>query len=302
MSDKVITIAIFTQNVHALYAKNSLEEADIKVFLSGENTVTDNALRASAIGNIRVQILEADLEKAAPIIEKVRQELEETQENPVELEDETWQREKEEPENVVPISSKDSFARRNLALFAALAVLILWAVWFFKYSGKFNQLSGGIDATFTLELPPNADATCDVNVLVITLEKRLLLYGLARSNMAFKPARQQIEVELKGIDDIERVSNLLTVQGKLEFWETYENREIYGYLVQSNEMLASIVKPQAEPVKAIIKGTKEAADTGTGLSLLDKIKEIDGGAYTVSVTDPNGGKSPLFSILQPAIF
>jgi preprotein translocase subunit SecD len=47
-------------------------------------------------------------------------------------------------------------------------------------------------------------------------------------------------VELPGIDNPERVRKLLQGTAQLEFWETYENQEVYPYLMQANQRLREI--------------------------------------------------------------
>jgi SecD/SecF fusion protein len=47
-------------------------------------------------------------------------------------------------------------------------------------------------------------------------------------------------LNLPGIDNPERVRKLLQGTAQLEFWETYENQEVYPYLMQANQRLREI--------------------------------------------------------------
>ena len=67
------------------------------------------------------------------------------------------------------------------------------------------------------------------------LRTRVNLFGVAQPNIQKLEASDRILVELPGVKDKERVRQLLQGTAKLEFWETYDNAEVYGYLAQANE-------------------------------------------------------------------
>jgi SecD/SecF fusion protein len=80
-----------------------------------------------------------------------------------------------------------------------------------------------------------ADAAFDRTFEV--LRTRVNLFGVAQPNIQKLDASDRILVELPGVKNKDRVRQLLQGTAKLEFWETYENAEVYGYLAQANEKL-----------------------------------------------------------------
>ena len=71
------------------------------------------------------------------------------------------------------------------------------------------------------------------------LRSRIDRYGVSQPNISRLEASGSILVELPGVKDPERVRELLQGTAKLEFWETYENPEIIGYLDQANSLIAA---------------------------------------------------------------
>src|SRR5258708_9819308 len=68
MSQRMLTIATFTNPVEATLAKNRLESAGIKAFLEGQETVAMAWHLTNAFGGIKLQVLEADSEDAIAIL------------------------------------------------------------------------------------------------------------------------------------------------------------------------------------------------------------------------------------------
>jgi len=289
MSDKIITIATFTTIVQAKYVTDLLEKEGIKVMLSGENTISDNALQASAVGNIRVQIFEKDAEKADVLIDKAREQLDLAKLYPIELEEEVWQEKEEEIKEPSPISAKDHVARNIILIIAASVVLLLLGFKALKHSGFLPEVSGPLEAIFTLEPHVNAGSTCDLESTASVLKDRLLAYGLSKRSVDVHIEGGRIIVHLKRFDDFDRIRRLLSQKGNLEFWITFENHEFYQYLVQANKVMADIVR-------ATMDGSEDTSQST--VSLLNILESRD------SVQDLENAtlefKNPLFSKLQPA--
>ncbi|MEQ8623943.1 MAG: protein translocase subunit SecDF [Vicingaceae bacterium] len=91
-----------------------------------------------------------------------------------------------------------------------------------------------------------ADAAFDRTFEV--LRTRVNLFGVAQPNIQKLAASDRILVELPGVKNKERVRQLLQGTAKLEFWETYENAQVYPYLAQANEKL-NLIKDGEEAVK-----------------------------------------------------
>ncbi len=78
------------------------------------------------------------------------------------------------------------------------------------------------------------------------LRTRIDRFGVVQPNITNLATRGRILIELPGQDDPQRVRELLQGTANLEFWETYENGEVLGYLSQANNLLREI---QANTVK-----------------------------------------------------
>lgn len=74
-----------------------------------------------------------------------------------------------------------------------------------------------------------------------TLRVRIDKFGVTQPNIQLLPGSGRILVELPGVSDKERVRKLLQGTANLEFWPTYENKDVYPMLVQANQRLSSIL-------------------------------------------------------------
>ena len=70
MTDKLITIATFSQPIEAHILKTKLESEEIECFIADENTVTMNWLYSNAIGGVKLQVKKSDSKRAIAIIQK----------------------------------------------------------------------------------------------------------------------------------------------------------------------------------------------------------------------------------------
>ena len=72
------------------------------------------------------------------------------------------------------------------------------------------------------------------------LNARIDQFGVTQPNIQLLEGTNRILVELPGVKDPTRVQELLQATAKLEFYETYENQEVYPYLDKINSYLAKI--------------------------------------------------------------
>ncbi len=107
-----------------------------------------------------------------------------------------------------------------------------------------------------------ADAAFDRTFEV--LRTRVNLFGVAQPNIQKLAASDRILVELPGVKNKERVRQLLQGTAKLEFWETYENEQVYGYLAQANEKLNLL--------KGVESGDEEGLDSSLSIDPVDSLK------------------------------
>ena len=121
------------------------------------------------------------------------------------------------------------------------------------------------------------------------LRTRIDRFGVAQPNIQQLQTKGRILVELPGVKDQNRVRNLLQGTAKLEFWETYENQEVYPYLLQANERIKNMqadgfmntddtdadtsdVQQESETEEVAEEGETADADT-TESSLLQELEE-----------------------------
>ncbi|MEI8113152.1 MAG: protein translocase subunit SecDF [Bacteroidia bacterium] len=132
------------------------------------------------------------------------------------------------------------------------------------------------------------------------IRTRIDRFGVAQPNIQPLATAGRILVELPGVDDPKRVRKLLQGTANLEFWETYDNSEVYPYLVQVNQKLVEILALQSKPVAPSNAAAKQTTDTSKN-SLLN---ELDKKAKTDSTSvDKNADAKkqyPLFSVLSPS--
>lgn len=156
------------------------------------------------------------------------------------------------------------------------------------------------------------------------LRTRLDKFGVAQPNISLEQSTGRISVELPGVKDPERVRKLLQATAKLEFWETYDNREVINYIFEANKVLGdkaaledSVTKSGKE-VDSLEKGNASEDVFGDLLGSTAKTKgdssanqDSSGFGDLLSGDDTSGlndqlspeefsRKNPLFSILTPA--
>lgn len=170
------------------------------------------------------------------------------------------------------------------------------------------------------------DAAFDRSFEVI--RTRVNLFGVAQPNIQKLEGSDRILVELPGVKNKERVRQLLQGTAKLEFWETFENQEIYPRLETANDKLklllgyadeAEVVSDsaQAEDMESELKVEQDSVILEDTLpvqdkSLLDSEESLLTGSDEDSLSDEEDEASmsaeefakenPLFNVLRPAIF
>jgi SecD/SecF fusion protein len=77
------------------------------------------------------------------------------------------------------------------------------------------------------------------------LRTRIDKFGVAQPSIQ-KQLGGRIVIELPGVKDKQRVRDLLQSTANLEFWETYDNFDIYPKLDDANKRLATLLNPELE--------------------------------------------------------
>jgi SecD/SecF fusion protein len=139
------------------------------------------------------------------------------------------------------------------------------------------------------------------------LRTRIDRFGVVQPNITQLATKGRILIELPGQDDPKRVRELLQGTANLEFWETYENGEIIGYLAQANDLLREIeltssgVSDTTVAEQVQTPETESAADTTTEQSLLDLIEQDTTIPAEATTREEFNIQNPLFGVLSPRV-
>jgi SecD/SecF fusion protein len=137
------------------------------------------------------------------------------------------------------------------------------------------------------------------------LRTRIDRFGVTQPNITQLSTKGRILIELPGVNNPQRVRELLSGTASLEFWETYENSEIIGYLSQANDLLKELQANTAKTADTLKKGlsetkTAQKADS-TEQSLLDIIKKDSTKTAESQSLEQFTAQNPLFGILRPNV-
>ena len=157
--------------------------------------------------------------------------------------------------------------------------------------------SSDADVEKVLKKETEAAIAASFNVL----RSRIDHFGVTQPNIMRLPNSHRILVELPGVKEPQRVRDLLQGTASLEFWTTYDAREILPALSAADKFIRTELteQPAAEPAAAE-PAAAEPADRGEGL-----IAEV--GADSTAVAGEaaasgrfDRGQNPLFAVLDPS--
>ena len=172
----------------------------------------------------------------------------------------------------------------------------------------FNSTNDQVKAVIQKEANAAFDRTYQI------LKTRIDKFGVTQPNVQ-KLGNGRILVELPGIKEPERVRKLLQGTAKLEFWETYDNKDIYPILDEVNKLLKSIGTNDTNLTASISGDTiatrtdtlKEIASADTSSSLLSQLGKDskdttanDSAAQNQSF-EKFAKDNPLYAVLAPAV-
>nr|WP_321358651.1 protein translocase subunit SecDF [uncultured Draconibacterium sp.] len=138
------------------------------------------------------------------------------------------------------------------------------------------------------------------------IRTRIDRFGVAQPNIQNLQTSGRILVELPGVKDQNRVRSLLQGTANLEFWETYENQEVYQYMLQANERIKEMQVLETEKSGSEATADEETEDPAavdtTENSLLS---ELEAGAADDTTATPDNlaafkEQYPLFALLNPS--
>ena len=124
------------------------------------------------------------------------------------------------------------------------------------------------------------------------LRNRIDRFGVTQPSIQKLGNSGRILVELPGVKEPERVRKLLQGTASLEFWETFTNQEITGYLAEANAKLAEILADDA--AETPVEEAKPAGEESVVESEIAQTQTSD------SDLEAYKRQNPLFSILTPS--
>ena len=125
------------------------------------------------------------------------------------------------------------------------------------------------------------------------LRNRIDRFGVTQPSIQKLGNSGRILVELPGVKEPECVRKLLQGTASLEFWETFTNQEISGYLAEANARLAEILADEPVAGEASEAPAAESADSLLASEIAqNQVSEADLEAYKK--------QNPLFAVLTPS--
>ena len=181
------------------------------------------------------------------------------------------------------------------------------------FGNAWKEVSGGqrlaqIFGTFEMKDKVKPEST-DAEVLTVirgeaesavsnsfnVLRNRIDRFGVTQPSIQKIGNSGRILVELPGVKEPERVRKLLQGTASLEFWETFTNQEISGYLAEANAKLAEILSNDETAATEAAEVEPKAEGEG---SIVDA--EIAQNQNVDADLDAYNKQNPLFSILTPS--
>jgi SecD/SecF fusion protein len=178
------------------------------------------------------------------------------------------------------------------------------------FSTKDNQDHLKFNATnYEVETYLKEQANVAVQQSYTILNTRIDKFGVANANIQLLPATDRVLIELPGVKEPDRVRKLLSGTAKLEFYQTYDNGQVYPLLANINGIIAAKIKAtKKDTAKTIAKTPATGKDTSMeakakgALALLNKVQK-SGVKDTTSLAGKNAlaEQAPLFNILRPSV-
>ncbi|HLT53704.1 MAG TPA: protein translocase subunit SecD, partial [Flavobacteriaceae bacterium] len=116
------------------------------------------------------------------------------------------------------------------------------------------------------------------------LRERIDQFGVTSPNIQRLGNSGRILVELPGVKDTERATDLITKTAQLQFWDAYKGEEFISFLLEANETLKPIVNPEVEQ-----------DTTATETTEADQISQLLGEESTDST---KVGENPILDLVK----
>jgi SecD/SecF fusion protein len=170
---------------------------------------------------------------------------------------------------------------------------------------KFNATNAEVEAYL------KDQAKTAVTQSYTILNTRIDQFGVANANIQLQPGTDRILIELPGVKEPERVRKLLSGTAKLEFYQTYDNRQVFQLFDNINKLIAAKIKAAKKDTaktaaKSQLAGANKGAaakDTSKGaLALLNKVQKNASKDTSALTNKSQADQTPLFNVLKPMIF
>ena len=137
------------------------------------------------------------------------------------------------------------------------------------------------------------------------IRTRIDRFGVAQPNIQNLQTSGRILVELPGVKDQNRVRSLLQGTANLEFWETYENQEVYQYMLQANERIKEMQVLESEKSADVTADEVTEAEAVADTTENSLLSELEAGAAGDTTATPDNlaafrEQYPLFALLNPS--
>ena len=159
--------------------------------------------------------------------------------------------------------------------------------------------SSDADVEKILKKETDAAIAASFNVL----RSRIDHFGVTQPNIMRLPNSHRILVELPGVKEPQRVRDLLQGTASLEFWTTYDAREVLPILVSADKFIRS--EQSAQPAAGEAEVSAEAASTAPAAGETSGlIAEVGADSASVAESARTGNydreENPLFAVLDPS--
>jgi len=180
----------------------------------------------------------------------------------------------------------DASFKKNNTSYAKMATFFIVGL---KNKIQFNSSDGDVIAAIRAEIDYATKRT--VEILKIRLDefdcKDVIINRPENSDI--------INIELKGVHDPDRAKKIIQAAGKLEFWETYEYKDIYSFFdVADKKLCATLSNLDTSIVVDTSMNSFSSLETAANN---DTMKNTDG----KEPFDEYAAKHPLLAYLQPAL-
>jgi len=166
---------------------------------------------------------------------------------------------------------------------------------------RINFNSTNADVLGVLDEEVSSAITNAFNILRTRIDR----FGVVQPNITQLATKGRILIELPGQTDPQRVRELLQGTANLEFWETYENSEVIGYLAEANNLLKEIrtdILPSADSTGQAVAGVLSSDTTRKeDQSLLDLIDKDTTQQAQAATREEFNLQNPLFGLLNPRV-